>query len=116
MRKERVAATVQVAKRLFEAEAALDRAVKAAAELSAVMTSARIDASLSAIVGQEALESATGSLSALVTARHHLVHTHNCLNDVKTQIGLRELALGGGMVKPSPFAAERHLQIVDVAA
>jgi hypothetical protein len=112
MRNERVAATVEVAKRLFEAEAALDRAVKATAELSAVMTTARIDANLSAIVGQSALESASGSLSALVSARHHLVETHNKLNEVKHDIGLRELALGGGMAKP----IGAHLRSVDTVA
>jgi methionine synthase II (cobalamin-independent) len=112
MRKERVSATVEVAKRLFEAEAALDRAVKATAELSACMTSARIDASLSAVVGQDALQCAAGSLNALVSARQQLVETHLHLDEVKTKIGLRELALGGGMAKPT----SRHLHAVNEAA
>jgi hypothetical protein len=100
MRKQRIEATIDVTKTLIAAELALDRAVEATAQLNASMTSARITAHLSAIVGQTALESATSSLSSLVTARSHLVETHHRLNAVKTDIGLRELCSGDGNFKP----------------
>jgi flagellar hook-basal body complex protein FliE len=100
MRRERIEATINVTKILLEAEVALDLAVQATAQLNAAMTSARISANLSAIVGQGALESANGSLSALVQARSHLVEAHQRLNAVKTDIGLRHLASGDGQLKP----------------
>ncbi len=100
MRRKRIEATIDVTKILIEAEFALDRAVQATAQLNATMSSARITANLSAIVGQNALESAACSLSSLVAARSHLVETHHRLTAVKTDIGLREFAGGDPQTKP----------------
>jgi hypothetical protein len=112
MRNERIKAVTQVSECLFEAEQAIDLAVSAAAKLSSVMPTARSDAHLSALLGQDALTSAILSLSCLAKARDHMVQTHVQLDQVKTQIGLREMAFGGGMQK-QPSA---DLRVVSRAA
>ena len=114
MRNERIAATREVAGALYEAEAALDVALAAAAKLNAVMPLARASAKISSVIGQGAFESAGATFAALMQARHALVETHGKLDDVKTEIGLRELAMGGLMRKPF---VEGHLRVVtDLAA
>ncbi len=110
MLKERRGAMEQVAERLFAAEKAIDEAVAAAAQLSATLPAARAEANLSALVGQEAMESAAESLSALIRARQQMVATHVRLDEAKTQIGLRTVAVGGGMIKPS--GSGNQLQVV----
>jgi hypothetical protein len=110
MLKERRKAMDQVAERLFAAEKAIDEAVTAAAQLSAALPTARAEANLSVLIGQDAMESAAESLSALIRARQALVSTHIRLDEAKTQIGLRAVAVGGGMIKPSGSAS--HLEVV----
>jgi hypothetical protein len=110
MRKERVEAAEQVAQKLFAAEAAIDSALKAAAELSAVLPTARVNGRVSAVVGQDAFESAAAALSALVSARNELITTHGALDRVKGEVGLRTLAFGGGFAKPLQGS---HLELVE---
>jgi hypothetical protein len=114
MRKERVEAVEHVAARLFAAEAAIDHALAAAAELSAAMPQARSQAHLSGVVGQEAIECAAASLASLIEARGRMIAAHGALDQVKTEIGLRTLGFGGGMLKPFPDSA-LHLVERDAA-
>lgn len=100
MLKERREAAEQIAERLFAAEAAIDAALTSAAELNAIIPVARSQANLSAVVGQDAIESAAETFAALVRARQQIVATHYRLDEAKTQIGLRTVAIGGGMEKP----------------
>jgi hypothetical protein len=100
MLKQRIAAAHHVSDRLFALEEAVDAAISAAAELNAAMPAARKIANLSAIVGQDAMSSAAQSLTTLVAARGQIVETHNKLDTVRSEIGLREGAFGGGMQKP----------------
>jgi hypothetical protein len=113
MLKQRRQAAEQVAERLFAAEQAIDAAITCAAELTAIMPTARAGANLSAIVGQDAMESAAETFAALVRTRHQIVTTHQQLDETKTQIGLRAVAFGGGMEKPEAQAS--HLSVVDRA-
>jgi hypothetical protein len=99
MLKNRLAAAHQVSSRLFAAENAIDAAIQAAAELNAVMPMARTTASLSAVVGQDAVEAAARSFAILIKARREIVDAHDKLDTVKTQIGLREHNFGGGTQK-----------------
>ncbi|MFN3945313.1 MAG: hypothetical protein ACK4K7_10320 [Allosphingosinicella sp.] len=115
MLKQRKEAAQQVADRLFAAEQAIDEALARAAELNAAMPAARSRANLAAQVGQDALEAAAESFAALVRARHQIVEAHRRLDAAKTQIGLRTVAIGGGMEKP-PMGRAAHLSIVDGAA
>lgn len=113
-RQMRIEAAQQVADRLFAAEVAIDAALTAAAELNAVIPVARTRANISAVVGQCAVESAAGTLSALVNARRYIVDTHNRLKETQDQIGLRTVSFGGGTDKPPP--ADAQLRVVEKEA
>jgi hypothetical protein len=109
LRKRREAA-MKVAESLFAAEEAIDVALARAAELNGVLVTARTQAELSAIVGQDAFEVAAATFAALAKARSEIVETHKRLSDTKIQVGLRTLAVGDPG-KP-PMAQDRHLQAV----
>ncbi len=100
MRQNRIAATNSVAQELFETEAAIDQAIAAAARLQTIMPQARLRAKLSIAVGQEALEHVQSSIGGLISARRSVGKAHAALDTVKTSIGLKTLAMGGGMEKP----------------
>jgi len=112
MPKQRQVAAEHLAKRLFAAERALDEAITKMGDLIGYMPVARRNAGLSAVVGQEAIAEAGETLSAMVTARGHLVATHHRLADVRDQIGLRATALGSGDMKPPAHANEEERHII----
>lgn len=85
----------QVADQLFAAEAAIDGALAAVATLTALLPNARLDARLSAVVGQGVIDRATETIAALATARRGIVEAHRELHHVQHQIGLGAIALGG---------------------
>jgi hypothetical protein len=109
---KRKEAAMKVAHSLWAAENALDEALARAAELSGVLVTARADANLSAIVGQDAFEGAAAALSTITKARGELVETHRRLTETKNQIGLRTMAVGDGDSKPPMAGARPHLQAV----
>jgi uncharacterized protein YjcR len=113
MRTNRMVATQEVANQLFAAEAAIDVAIAEAAKLSALMPQARVNANLSAVVGQEAMSEASNTLCNLIQARSDIVKTHNALDAVKCEIGLRAMSMGGAVNKG---AADRVLEVVAIAA
>ena len=111
MLKNRREAATKVADSLFAVEAAIDAAVARAADLRSALVSARTEANLSAIVGQDAFEGAAAALGALVRARADIVETHKRLSDTQIQIGLRNVAWGD-QSKPT---AEQQPQLRAVA-
>jgi hypothetical protein len=64
------------------------------AELHALMPLARAEANLSPVVGQEAFEGAAAVFAALAQARHHVVHTHQKMEETRNRIGLRTVSFG----------------------
>ncbi len=114
MFKQRNKAVHDVANRLFDAEEAIDVAIRRASELAAILPQARQDAHLSAIVGQEALASAIAILPALAEARQWIVSTHERLDIVKGQIGLGPVSFGSSGGKPDGSTTGLH--IVEEAA
>ncbi|HEX8379717.1 MAG TPA: hypothetical protein VF619_04090 [Allosphingosinicella sp.] len=113
MLKERRDAAMKVAESLFAAEDAIDTALARAAELNAAIVTARKDANLSAMVGQDAFEMAASAFAALARARGDIIESHKRLDEAKTQIGLRVMSVGE-LGKP-PTAGRRdssHLQAV----
>jgi len=98
-------AAMKVAESLWAAEDAIDAAFARAAELSGALVSARSQADLSAIVGQDAFEGAAAALCTLAKARGELVETHRRLTDAKNQIGLRAVAIGDGGKPDAPAPA-----------
>ncbi len=83
-----------LAARLFAAEAAIDHALTETATLTAMLPSARADTGLSAVAGQRAFEEAAASISALASARSHMVGTHASLAALARKLGLDALAIG----------------------
>jgi hypothetical protein len=110
MLKARRDAAMKVAESLFAAEEAIDAALARVAELNGTLATARMEAKLSAVVGQDVFEGAASAFAALARARCDIVETHNRLSDTKVQIGLRTVAIGD-QGKP-PMADARHLQVV----
>lgn len=99
LRKRREAA-MKVAESLFAAEEAIDLALARAAELNGALVTARTEAELSALVGQDAFEVAASAFAALARARGDIVETHKRLSETKIQMGLRTVAIGDGVPKP----------------
>lgn len=90
----------KVADQLFAAEAAIDNALSAVATLAALLPNARIEARLSAVVGQTVINRASETIAALAEARNGIVETHNALSQVQHQIGLGAVAVGPVLDKP----------------
>lgn len=113
MLKDRRSAAIKVAQSLFAAEAAIDLALARAAELNGNMVTARSEANLSALVGQDAFEVSAAAFAALARARCDIVETHRRLSEAKIQVGLRTIAVGDDEW-PKPPSAEQsgHLKIV----
>ncbi len=111
MRKQRHEAARKVAASLFAYEEAMDLVLQRAAELNAALPAARAEAGVSAIFGQDAMISASRSLALLVEARREMVTAHQQLDEVKIQLGLREMGFGDLAPKP-PIGS---LRIVEAA-
>ena len=113
MLKDRRNAAMKVAASLFAAEAAIDAALARAAELNGVMVTARTEAGLSALVGQDAFEVASAAFAALTRARCDIVETHKRLSEAKIQVGLRTVSVGDvGACPPSGVIGASHLAAV----
>ncbi len=114
MLKDRRSAAIKVAESLFAAERAIDIALARAAELNGNMVTARSEANLSAVVGQDAFEVSASAFAALARARCDIVETHKRLSEAKIRMGLRTLAVGDGTDKDPPFEMtdDRRLRVV----
>lgn len=113
MLKDRRNAALKVAQSLFAAEEAIDAALARAAELSGNIVTARNEAKVSALVGQDAFELSAAAFAALARARGEIVETHKRLSETKIQIGLRTIAWGDELPKPPPTGEQGiHLKVV----
>jgi flavin-binding protein dodecin len=106
MPRTRQAVAQKVADRLFALEDAIDVALTRAAELTASMPEARGEARLPAMIGQDALDRAAETFSSLVLARRRVVETHQSLDEARIQMGLKEVAGGDLVPKPSILEPE----------
>ena len=111
---ERRKAANDVATKLFELEAAIDQAMVCAGQLAAAMPKARMDAKLSAVIGQDAFDLVSDSLTSLCAARGKTVAAHNALAEVHQQIGLWIFAAGDEW-KPFP-SLQAELSLVKTQA
>jgi hypothetical protein len=110
MRAQRQAIARTVAERLFAAEAALDLAAARIAELNAALPIARLDARVSAIVGQDAIMSSASAMLLVAETRDKIVATHANLKHAGDEIGLPVTSYGD-LIKPNS-AELPHLQVV----
>lgn len=67
----------ELARRLYSTEHALDRALSEAALLVSSMTAGRVDHSISAVVGQEALENLLSAMTTVGAARATVIAAHH---------------------------------------
>ena len=91
---ERQDAAAEVAEKLFAAEAAIDAAVSATAELLGELPRARKRAGLAATVGQPVIENAAAALLALTNARAEVVSMHEALATIHRRAGWGSFAIG----------------------
>jgi hypothetical protein len=103
MLNQRLTAARAVAGDLLKFEKALDEAISSGSLLSSCLVTARMDAKLSAVIGQDALDGVIRSLSTIVAARSELVAAHHHLKTVADEIGLRTISFGE--VKPPASAS-----------
>lgn len=100
-----------VADHLFAAEIALDEAIRATAALAGAIPAARLEARISAVIGQDAFAGASRTMVVLTDARAELLRTHDALDEMKNRVGLRQVAFGDTKDEPAPaFGA---LQVVE---
>jgi hypothetical protein len=112
---QRAAIAATVAEELFALEACLDEALNRAARLTGRLATARIEAGLSAVVGQPAFERSTELVGLLGQVRGKAVEAHHALKEMHDSIGLRGVAWGGD--KPEePISASTKLRAVASAA
>lgn len=113
MRAQRQAIARQVAERLFAAEAALDVAAARLAELTAALPLARLEARLSATIGQDAFRNSASAMMLIAKTREKIVVMHAFLKQANDDIGLREVSYGDLLKAPSAQLApvERHLRL-----
>jgi hypothetical protein len=100
-----------VADHLFAAERAIDEAIRHAAALAGILPQARLEANISAVLGQEAFAGAGRAIATLTEARGELVRTHGALAEVRDRVGLRNTAFGGEIKPDTPKIA--RLTVVD---
>lgn len=114
MRTKRIEVAKLVATRLFEAERAIDLAASRIAELNAAMPMARLDANMSAMIGQDAFESSTDALTFVAKARERMVNTHIRLKAATGDLGIAEISFGDSIKPPSPSVGHTvggHLRV-----
>ena len=102
MLNQRLQAAREIAEQLIAAERAIDNAVAQVAALTACMPLARMEANIAANVGHEALVRTAGSMTSLIDARREIIAAHEALAEAKELVGLRTVAVGGGMYKGPP--------------
>jgi len=113
MRKKRIEVATNVTRCLHAFENAIDIAAIRGAELYGAMPLARLDANLSAIIGQSAMTSCTNALAFLAKAREEIVATHHHLKTASDEIGLQAVSFGDS-VKPESAQlalAAPHLRV-----
>ena len=113
---KRSQAVTEAAQCLFSAELAIDSAYGETAVLASRLAHIRVQAGLSATVGQPVLEAVTKALGELAQARAEMVRAHDELSDVKTRIGCRTVAVGGGDKETHDIAPEAARVLTVVAA
>jgi hypothetical protein len=91
---KRIDAARAGAQKLMLAEAAIDAALRETAELMGLLPSLRLQANLSAVIGQDAVDDLGQTLSHILAARRTIVSAHGGLQIVREQIGCKWVSVG----------------------
>ena len=116
MRTKRIEVAKAVATRLLAAEHAIDVAATRIAELNAAMPMARLDANVSAMIGQAAFASSTDALSLVARVREQLVATHLHLKAASDDMGLQTISYGDSLKAPSGLTIGEPVGQLRIAA
>lgn len=95
----------EVAKDLWAAEAAIDEALSRTAALMGRLPKFRVEARISAVVGQSAFDKAAETIAMLTSARRQIVETHHELHKTQLELRIPTIMDGNNMDKPSTIAA-----------
>ncbi len=101
---------------LHKAENAIDLALHQSASLVSELTRMRLESKLSAMVGQDAVDTAVASILRLAEARRAMIETHEHLSGVKIQLGCGAVAIGTEDDKPPKGGVSPVPDIVATAA
>ncbi len=107
----RIAAVRSVAAKLHAAEEAIDLAIIKMCELNSELPTARLNANISATVGQLALDQITEALRSLTLSRKQTVEAHAALAQTQRDMGLGAMAMGEGW-KIFPIEAQPQFALV----
>lgn len=103
---ERQAIANDLAHDLYQLETAIDAAIAAAGGLVSRLPAYRVEASLSAVAGQDAFASLGEAVSTLAAARGLVVRGHNQLEALRRAMRLPPVTATGPVDKPqqaNPF-------------
>ncbi len=84
----------RVAQELYAVETAVETTYGAMAQFAGLLASARTEANLSAVFGQDVMEDVNAAMAHMLQARRSLVKAHGGLAEVRDQVGLRHVAFG----------------------
>jgi hypothetical protein len=96
------------AENLITAEDAVEQALCETMTLASNLGRMRMDAKISVVVGQDAMAALSEAITALTHARGAMVRAHGHLDDVKTQIGCRTVAVGT-LIDKGEAKADLHI-------
>ena len=108
MSAERVFIAKQVHTKLLAVEGAIDQALAQAAEFTASLPQARMQAGFSAVVGQDVFDSLMTTLAALNEARGQIVETHNRLEATRIKMRMKPVGFGSACDKPHVHNSVTH--------
>lgn len=91
---KRIDAARAGAQKLMRAEAAIDAALRETAELVGLLPTLRLEANLSAVIGQAAVDDLGETLAHILSARRAIIRAHGGLQTVREQIGCRTVSVG----------------------
>jgi hypothetical protein len=109
---KRIDAARAGAQKLMRAEAAIDAALRETAELMGLLPTLRLEANLSAVLGQDAVDEIGETLRHILAARRTIIRAHADLQMVREQIGCRTVSVGE-MDKPPDVPRTRGLQALE---
>lgn len=112
MRKERLAAIEKVRSGLLPAEADLDSAIASGAMLAYALITARTEARLPIMIGQEAFDEIADGNRLMAQARACYARAHKSLRATPAQMGLPEVSWGDTQPCPSSATVDEPLRIV----
>ncbi|AMU89993.1 hypothetical protein [Sphingopyxis macrogoltabida] len=97
MLKDRLEVATDIAKKLANAESAIDQALIAVGVLTSSLPQAQAAVKLSPVSGEVAFAHLETSLFGLLQCRQGMIHLHNELaNNIKPGVGLRNIKITAG--------------------